>query len=128
MKFNFVLERWEWCGGTGVMCTSSSGVGNSLELDFSVKGKSDPVKKAGVVFDLGGSSALSMISTYSTVAGQWTLMHADYPTVNGAAFTLKFPRWSGTLTYDPVVTRTDRKSGAAAVASHFSVHLAFGEA
>ena len=127
VKFNVVLSGWEWCGVAGVTCAGSDGVGHSLELDISVRGKSDPAKKAGEVFDLGDNTALSMLKTYSTKAEVWTLMPEGYPKVNGATFTLKFPKegWDDTLTYDPIITGADSTSGAAAVASHFSVLWAF---
>eukprot|EP00493_Phyllostaurus_siculus_P026438 UN26783 len=37
VKFNVALSSWSWCGGA-VSCKSSSGDGDSVELDLSIEG------------------------------------------------------------------------------------------
>lgn len=108
VKFNVELGEWSWCGGS-VECKGASGEGQSVELDISIsaEGLGSLESKSGSsnTFDIGGGNELMMLNTYSTDSGStWVAMPAGYPKVNGSTFTLKFPKWTSSLIYDPIVT------------------------
>merc|ERR1712137_72758 len=134
VKFNVVLSSWSWCGGA-VTCKSSSGTGNSVELDLSIEslGRGSP-KTTGKngAFDLGSGNELLMLNTYSLDGGSsWTEMPTGYPKVDGSKFTLKFPRWSdgASVVYDPVVTSVEVPTTSKFIftdtAKALSIHLLF---
>merc|ERR1719253_2343069 len=121
VKFNVELSNWSWCGG-GNNCTAADGEGASVELDLfmAAKGRGSPTKTSGHNndFDLGDGSKLFMFDTYSLDGGSsWVKMPAGYPKVNGSIFTLKFPRWAGTVLYDPIVVMEESVSTSSTTAS-----------
>jgi len=107
VKFNVELGDWSWCGGS-VECKGADGEGQSVELDISIAAEglgSLESKNGSSTFDIGGGNELMMLNTYSTDGGStWVAMPAGYPKVSGSTFTLKFPKWTGSLIYDPIVT------------------------
>ena len=115
IKFNVELGNWSWCGSDAA-CKGASGTGATVELDISVGpqgGGSLASKGDSKAFDLGGGSELIMLNTYSTDGGSsWLTMPEGYPRNNGSTFTLHFPRWAGTLLYDPLVSAGGSGGGA----------------
>lgn len=121
VKFNVELSNWSWCGGS-TTCKAQAGEGAAVELDLSmaVVGKGSPTKMSAKDkdFDLGGGNKLLMFDTYSLDSGAtWVKMPTGYPKVSGSTFTLKFPRWTGTVMYDPIVAKdvdAEKESSSAA--------------
>jgi len=130
VKFNVELGSWSWCGDD-VTCKGAEGLGDSVELDLSISAvdaaegngrrllfvngsevnETDDNETMTITstdiesqeHDLGGID-LTMLSTYSSDGGEtWSAMPEGYPKVSGSTFTLKFPRWSGSVIYDPIL-------------------------
>lgn len=113
VKFNVKLDTWSWCGEGGATCKAAAGDGVAVELDISVEAKGQTPKQAAGAkgesesFDLGDGSSLTMLTTYSNDNGNtWMAMPSGYPKVEGAKFTLRFPKWEGAVMYDPIIQKS----------------------
>jgi hypothetical protein len=105
VKFNVMLGEWSWCAAGG-SCKAGDGDGASVELDIVAASGSDAPKKGSdsKTYSIGDATML-MLNTYSDDGGStWKAMPEGYPKMDGSKFTLKFPKWEGSIIYDPVVT------------------------
>jgi hypothetical protein len=124
MKFNVKLSDWVWCSGNGD-CKGTDGVGQSVELDISVTSKEEAKKTAGAgqVYSLGGGAQMRFSSKIQIDgASTWTEM-TTAPALTGSGttskFTLKFPKFTTSVLYDPDITygSTSTSTGGATVAA-----------
>jgi len=83
---------------------SSNGNGNNSNNGNSGNGRR-LMKPVDSTMDINlGSVSLTMLSTYSNDGGKtWMVMPEGYPKMDGDRFTLRFPKWNGTVIYDPIV-------------------------
>ena len=117
MKFNVKLSDWVWCSNNGD-CKGTDGVGASVELDISVTSKEQAKKTAdaGKVYSLGGGAHMRLSSKIQIDgASSWTEM-TTAPALIGSnttsKFTLKFPKFTTSVLYDPDITYASGTSGA----------------
>lgn len=108
MKFNVKLSEWRWCGDSGVSCTG--GPGAALELDIDVTSKELAIEKAAGtrLYEMGGDSVMRL-SENVQVDGNWQSLTSGGLNVTSSGsktvkITLKFPRFSTSLLYDPEIT------------------------
>lgn len=112
VKFNLALSNWHWCG-EGAECGKgqTSQVGAFIDVVISVKGSAEAkVGSDGKSVELGGGATIEL-SDRVFVDGEWTTMPAGYPMVStqgsSTMFTFRFPKFSESALYDPVVSSGD---------------------
>jgi len=105
-KWNINFSSWQWCGcGKG----QSVETGEFIDLDVTVKGLADVKAKAGKPqsLELGGGMTCEL-SGKVLVDNIWTTMPSGYPSVTNqgsrTTFTFRFPRFSSSALYDPLIT------------------------
>lgn len=104
VKFNIVLSEWSWCG-----CKKgqTNQVGAFIDVDVEIKGRGGAPKQTGgnKTYDMGGTPL--QLSNQILADGKWVSMPAGYPklTLKGskAIFTFRFPRFTTSATYDPII-------------------------
>lgn len=112
VKFNLALSNWHWCGD-GAECGKgqTSQVGAFIDVVISVKGSGEAkAGPDGKSVELGGGATIEL-SDRVFVDGEWTTMPAGYPMVStqgsSTMFTFRFPKFSESALYDPVVSSGD---------------------
>lgn len=112
VKFNLALSNWHWCG-EGAECSKgqTSQVGAFIDVVISVKGSAEAKAGSdGKSVELGGGATIEL-SDRVFVDGEWTTMPAGYPMVStqgsSTMFTFRFPKFSESALYDPVVSSGD---------------------
>ena len=112
VKFNLALSNWHWCGD-GAECSKGqkSQVGAFIDVVISVKGSGEPkVGSDGNSVELGGGATIEL-SNRVFVDGEWTTMPEGFPAVDtqgsSTKFTFRFPKFSESALYDPVVSSGD---------------------
>eukprot|EP00931_Biecheleriopsis_adriatica_P012795 TRINITY_DN11403_c0_g1_i2.p1 TRINITY_DN11403_c0_g1~~TRINITY_DN11403_c0_g1_i2.p1 ORF type:complete len:489 (+),score=98.29 TRINITY_DN11403_c0_g1_i2:50-1516(+) len=104
LKWNIELSDWSWCG-----CRKGQKVeeGTFIDLDISIKGLGDAKAKgdSNKSISLGGGVTLEL-SNQVYADGNWSSMPQGYPKVSmqGASTTFRFPRFTVSSLYDPVLT------------------------
>jgi len=117
LKWNIQFPSWKFCGDQ-VQCKqgSTQEVGAFLDLDITVKGSAaEAVKDAGgkEKYALGGGVDLLLTNTV-TIDGEAATMPEGYPKVEmkggKQVFKFRFPKFSASATYDPVLTTSKSES------------------
>ena len=107
LKWNIRLWDWTWCGDSGASCQNGE-VGDAIELDITVQnmGGGSASKSSNKTISMG--SAELQLSTEVQTDCQWVQMAEDYPMVttqgSGTTITFRFPRFSSSSLYDPVIS------------------------
>lgn len=112
VKFNLALSNWHWCG-YWAECSNGqmSQVGAFIDVVISVKGSQEAKASSdGKFVELGGGASIEL-SDRVFVDGEWTAMPEGYPMVSiqgtSTMFTFRFPKFSASALYDPVVSSGD---------------------
>eukprot|EP00928_Gymnodinium_smaydae_P087769 TRINITY_DN7198_c0_g2_i1.p1 TRINITY_DN7198_c0_g2~~TRINITY_DN7198_c0_g2_i1.p1 ORF type:complete len:325 (+),score=49.76 TRINITY_DN7198_c0_g2_i1:81-1055(+) len=106
LKWNIVLEAWNWCG---CQKAGNNETGAMVDLDITVSGKGDAKSKGGknTSIELGGGLSLGLSSRVQ-IDGNWTSMPTGYPKVSmtgkSTTITFRFPKFTTKAWYDPVIT------------------------
>jgi len=131
VKFSVVVENWPFCNGATTSrltnCKDSNGnaqVGQYLDVALVVGTKSPPTPKQGKkasansptnpFFDLANGYSLEMSRLVHVNNKQWVQMATGFPslgataskaiTQNSNVFALRFPKFNGTVVYDPTIS------------------------
>lgn len=110
LKWNIRQWDWTWCGDPGATCKNGE-VGDAVDLDITVQnmGGGSASKKDGdnKTVSLGGSAELELSTAVETDC-VWVEMAAGYPMIStqgsGMTITFRFPRFSSSSLYDPVIS------------------------
>jgi len=132
LKFNIGFSKWDFCTGSALKACKSGEVGEYLEIDIKMKGKNAAVVLASgkkLMYQLGGGVNLQLTDKVM-VDGVQKTMPSGYPklTMKGSAqvFTFRFPKFSTSLMYDPLIgTGANRTQGVADHAGLSSSPLLF---
>lgn len=122
-KFNVILSGWNWCTG----CSGGTGTGAFIDVTIEVKGtgsETDWSKDAAADDTSGGDGTKgnmggSIITLSNTVNVDSTVMAmpTGYPLTGGNGnnkntITLRFPKFTTSAFYDPVISSASKKLGA----------------
>ena len=110
LKWNIRLWEWTWCGDSGATCKNGE-VGDAVELDITVQnmggGSASTKDGSNTTVSLGGSAELQLSTSVQTDCN-WVEMAAGYPMVttqgSSTTITFRFPRFSSSSLYDPVIS------------------------
>ena len=109
LKWNIRLWDWTWCGDSGATCKNGE-VGDAIELDITVQnmgGGSASTAGSNKTVSLGNSAELQLSTAVQTDC-TWVEMADGYPMVNtqgsSTTITFRFPRFSSSSLYDPVIS------------------------
>eukprot|EP00930_Biecheleria_cincta_P049383 TRINITY_DN345_c0_g1_i1.p1 TRINITY_DN345_c0_g1~~TRINITY_DN345_c0_g1_i1.p1 ORF type:complete len:325 (+),score=55.36 TRINITY_DN345_c0_g1_i1:84-1058(+) len=106
LKWNIALSNWQWCGCSQGGKTEE---GAFIDVDISVKGlgNAETKGKSNKSLTLGGGVTLELSNQVHS-DGKWSAMPAGYPKVSmqgsSTTFTFRFPRFTESSVYDPVLT------------------------
>ena len=123
-KFNVMLSNWNWCTGA---CSGGDGTGAFIDVTIEVKGtgsETDWSKDAtsddtsdgdGTKGNMGGS--IITLSNTVTVDSIVMAMPSGYPLTEGNGnnkntITLRFPKFTTSASYDPVISPAKNTLGA----------------
>ena len=107
-KWNIELSNWSFCG-VDVECKQgqTQQVGSAVELTMEMKGSGNAVESSnGRKVELGGGIEV-FVSKMLYCDDEWIPMESGYPlfTVQGSKqlWTIRFPRFNSSCTYDPLL-------------------------
>jgi len=127
-KFNVILSGWDWCTGA---CSGGDGTGAFIDVTIEVKGTgsdtdwSEDAAAADASDTTGGDGtkkgniggSIITLSNTVNVDSKVMAMPIGYPFTGGNGsnkntITLRFPKFTTSAVYDPVITAASNKLGA----------------
>lgn len=116
-KFNIAISSWPFCAGENTQPCSKK-TGEFLELGIQIKGSSATATAAAgsdKKFTLGSGLTVDL-SNKVQIDGTWVAMPAGYPKVETQGskqlFIFRFPKFSTSLAYDPIIDGLGSSSGS----------------